>query len=60
MHCYVNQNTCIKCGQCEGKMFKVDNVGNYQFSLPEIKDNDVEAIEDLVKKCPANAIILEK
>ena len=60
MHCYIDQSICIKCGLCEGDMFKLDNVGNYQFKLPEIKDSDIETLRDLQKKCPVDAIIVEE
>lgn len=60
MFCYVDQSICIKCGQCEGKMFKIDNMGNYQFILPEIEDKYKDAIRAIENKCPANAIIVEE
>jgi len=59
---FVDKDTCIGCGLCEGicpEIFKMDDDGKSNASKSEIPEILTESAIDAGKQCPVGAIIVE-
>ena len=59
---FVDKDTCIGCGLCEGicpKVFKMDDDGKASGSDNVILETLVESAKDAEEQCPVVAIIVK-
>jgi len=59
---FVDKETCIGCGLCEGicpKVFKMDSDGTASASEDEILETLIESAKEAADGCPVAAIIVE-
>lgn len=62
MKAYVNQETCISCGLCEGvcpDVFELNEEGKSVTILDEIPDEFLSSAQDAESGCPVDAIVVE-
>lgn len=62
MKAYVNQETCISCGLCEGvcpEVFELNEEGKSVPILDEIPDEFLSSAQDAESGCPVDAIVVE-
>ncbi|QGU94165.1 ferredoxin [Clostridium bovifaecis] len=59
---FVNKDTCIGCGLCEGicpHVFYIDNDGKAAAIAEEISASDIDDARDAEAQCPVEAITIE-
>lgn len=62
MKAFVDKDTCIGCGLCEGicpKVFKMNADGKADASEDEILEILIENAKEAAEQCPVGAIIVE-
>ena len=62
MKVIVNQEACIGCGACQAiseNVFELNDDGLSSVKVDEVKDEDVESVNDAIESCPTGAISTE-
>ena len=62
MKVIVNQEACIGCGACQAiseNVFELNDDGLSTVKVDEVKDEDVESVNDAIESCPTGAISTE-
>ena len=62
MKVIVNQEACIGCGACQAiceDVFELNDDGLSSVKVDEVKEENVEAVNDAKESCPTGAIDTE-
>lgn len=62
MRSFVDKDTCIGCGLCQGicpEVFSIDDDGKAVAIAKNIPDSDIDSAKDAESQCPVEAITIE-
>lgn len=62
MKAFVDKNTCIGCGLCEGicpRVFRMEDDGTASAIENELEDTLIECAREAETQCPVSAITVE-